>query len=66
MKASPENFNYKVRKILEKYNKEKEKTGYEDLELRHWELDNLMFDYLTKIGCGEGIELIKKTPKWYS
>ena len=60
MKASPENFTYKVKKILEKY----EKSG--DLEFRHMELDRLMYDYLTKVGCGEGVELIKNTPKWYA
>ena len=66
MKASPENFTHKVKKILEKYEKEKDEDGYVDIEFRHLELDQLMYDYLTKIGCSEGVELIKKTPKWYS
>ena len=60
MKASPENFTHKVKKILEKYEKSN------DIEFRHMELDKLMWDYLTKVGCGEGVELIRNTPKWYA
>ena len=66
MKASPENFTHKVKEILERYEKTKEKYGYADLEYRHLELDQLMYDYLTKVGCGEGVELIKNTPRWYA
>ena len=64
MKASPENFKIKVEKILEKYSNPDDWAS--NMEDRHRELDELMYAYLTKVGCKEGVDLIKATPKWYS
>lgn len=64
MKASPENFKKQVKKILEKY--ENGTDWGVDMEMRHLELDELMYSYLCKVGCKDGVDLIRSTPKWYA
>ena len=64
MRANPENFKKKVQEILDKYEDSTNWGG--DMEDRHRELDALMYDYLTKVGCKDGVDLIKATPKWYA
>lgn len=42
------------------------KNVYEDEELIHQRLDDLLCDMLSQLGYDEGAEIFKKADKWYS
>ena len=37
-----------------------------DTETRHWRLDDAMCDLLESLGYGEGVEIFRRTYKWYA
>lgn len=37
-----------------------------DIEVRHKVMDDLMCKILCQLGYGDGIDVFKKTPKWYA
>ena len=38
----------------------------EDEEVCHIDMDNAMCGMLEQLGYGEGVEIFRNTPKWYS
>ena len=38
----------------------------EDIEIGHFEADNLMCELLKDLGYGEGVEIFEEMYKWYS
>ena len=38
----------------------------DDEEVRHIEADDLMCDFLEKLGYGEGVKIFKEMRKWYA
>lgn len=39
---------------------------YESQDVGHINMDELMCDLLESLGYGEGVEIFKNSPKWYS
>lgn len=54
-----------VKKIHEIVKKHRTHRGTKDWEGIHSDTDELMEETLTELGYGYGIEMIKKTTRWY-
>lgn len=55
-----------VKKVYEIVKKNRTARGGEDWEGIHGDTDTLMEETLTELGYGYGIEMIKKTTRWYA
>jgi hypothetical protein len=57
-KLTPEEFEAAVREIIKKF--------AVDNEACHGRTDDLMEDVLISLGYGAGVELIRRTERWYA
>lgn len=54
---SPEMFELRMRDLQHIYE--------DDREVRHIKMDELMCEFLRKLGYGAGVDIFEATPMWY-